>query len=124
MPLNTYTETMGSRLSDLLKFEVNPSLCRETVTLTAAAVTAGAVLGRTTATGAYKAHDPAATDGSEKAIAVALYDAPASGQCIVVRRSAIVAKDALVWKAGMTDAQKAAALQQLADAGIVALDAF
>ncbi len=123
MALITATETELPRLSDLLKYEVNPALCRESVTLTAAAVVAGAVLGRTTATGAYKAHDPIATDGSEVARAVALFDAPASGACIALRRSGVVALQSLVFKAGMTAAQQTTALTQLADAGIVALTA-
>jgi len=124
MSLITATETELPRLSDLLKYEVNQALGRESVTLTAVAVVAGAVLGRITATGKYVAHTPAASDGSEIARAVALFDAPASGACIVLRRMCIVARGALVFAAGMTDVQKTAALTQLADAGIVALAAI
>lgn len=72
----------------------------------------------------YKAFDPANLDGSQVATAILWDDADATSadkkQTVVVRDAEINASE-LVWGSGVTtDPQKAAALVQLATAGIIA----
>lgn len=122
MSLTTTTATMGSRLSDLLKREIDQAWCREQVDLTNAAVDAGQVLCRQS-DGKYRAYDPDADDPADPLpSAVALFAGAANGKVIVARRGVILAASALVHKTGATDEQKAASIQALADAGIVALE--
>lgn len=119
MTLATTTETLEARLSDLLKFEIDPLFCRDTVTLTAVAVDAGTVMGRITADGTYAAYDPDATNGLETAVAVALFDAEASAVTDVAARGVIVSSAHLIWDADTTAAEKAASIIKLAALGIV-----
>ena len=64
MPVLTMSPTLG----DLLKFELNGSYCRETVTLKSGTNYAlGAVLGRITATGKYRLSPAAQVVGDEGA---------------------------------------------------------
>jgi hypothetical protein len=113
--------TMG----DVLKYELNPNLCRETVTLLAgAAYPVGAVLGRITASGKYKLATSGGTDGAQTAAAVLLYAVDASATdaigVVVARGPAIVSKAALVLDASVDDAAKLATKHgQLAALGIV-----
>jgi hypothetical protein len=71
----------------------------------------------------YGAHDPAATDGFELAAALALYPASTgageSAKISAVTRLAEVNGKLLVWADAITDAQKADAVQALADRGII-----
>jgi len=84
---------------------------------------AGTVLGRVTATKKFVAFDPAATDGSQNAAAV-LYES-CDATAADVRRT-ISARDTeiqgavLVWKSGVNDSQKTAALASLAALGLIA----
>lgn len=80
---------------------------------------ANAVLGKVTASGAYVLHDPAASDGSEDAAAILIYPATGTEDAAVLTRHAQVKSAMLVWKSGMTDNQKTAALASLKAAGIV-----
>lgn len=69
--------------------------------------------------------DFTAVDGSEDAygFVIADYDASAADvNGVAIVRDAIIAESALVWPAGATAAQKAAALAQLKAAGIVVRD--
>ncbi|QNT69138.1 head decoration protein [Defluviicoccus vanus] len=125
MPVLTMNQTLG----DLLKFELNGSYCRETVTLKAGtSYPLGAVLGRITASGKYRLSPNAAVtgdEGAETAVAVLLeaVDANAAGQTglIAARGPAIVSKAALVFDASVDDATKTATKHgQLAAAGLVA----
>ena len=72
----------------------------------------------------YVAHDPAATDGSQEACAVALYgvttSASATQKIAAVTRDAEVRLSDLEFKAAISAANKALALDQLRAAGIVA----
>jgi hypothetical protein len=121
MPFNTTSETMGSRLTDLIGWELEQSYCRDLVTLTDAEVSMGAVLARD-ASGDYLAIAPAATDGTEVPRAIAIEDGSAEGQVVVLRRACIVKAGALVWPDGTTDTQKSAAIEALADAGVLVRD--
>ena len=127
MPVLTKAPTLG----DLLKFELNASYCRETVTLKAGtSYPLGAVLGKITASGKYRL-SPAATvvgdEGAETAIAVLLeaIDATAADKTglIAARGPAILSKAALVFDASVDQAaEKTAKYVQLAAAGLVARD--
>lgn len=74
------------------------------------------------AAGKYTIHDPSATDGSAAAAGI-LYEAAdgsaADVQVTITARDSEVNKAELVWKSGVTDNQKTAALAQLAALGIV-----
>lgn len=122
------TLTMAPTLGDLLKYELNASYCRETVTLKAGTNYAlGAVLGKITASGKYRLSPNAVVagdEGAETAVAVliAAVDATAGDKTglVVARGPAIVAKAALVFDASVDNATKKAAKHgQLAGAGIV-----
>ena len=84
----------------------------------------GTVLSRVTASGKLRTLAPAGSDGSQTAVAVLLeyVDATSADQprTVVLSRHAEVVAQALVWPAGITGPQKAAALTQLETAGIVA----
>ena len=73
--------------------------------------------------GKYTGFDPDATDGSHVAVAV-LFDnaraASADVRGVIVARLAEVKAAELVWPAGITDAQKTAALASLAAVNIIA----
>jgi hypothetical protein len=95
-----------------------------TITAGATAFAAGDVFTVTIAagTGEYKAHDPAATDGSEKAAAVlyAAVDASAEAQpCVIHVRDCEVHGEALTWLDTATAAQIAAGTDDLAAVGII-----
>ena len=120
--------TSPATLSDLLKREFDPDYSRETVTIKAGtAYPLGAVLGRVTATGVY-AFSPAASttgsEGAEIANAVLLHPVAASDtdtQAVILARGpVIVADQALVFDATVTDAAaQSLKHQQLAAHGIV-----
>ena len=125
MPVLIASPTLG----DLLKFELNASYCRETVTLKAgAAYPLGAVLGRITASGECRL-SPAAEvigdEGAETAVAVLLEavdatDGAATG-LIAARGPVILADAALVFDASVDQpAEIAAKRNQLAALGLVA----
>lgn len=123
--------TMAPTLGDLLKFELNASYCRESVTLKAGtSYLLGAVLGRITATGKYRlapAAEVAGDEGAEVATAVLIEAADATGGdktgLVVARGPAIVSKAALLFDASVDQpAETAAKHAELAAAGIVPRD--
>lgn len=120
--MTTFTE--GPHTAGYLISEANGTLSREVVTLLAGNnLLPGTVLGRITASDKYTQVAPAATDGSEKAVAVlfAPVDATdADHAAVVTARDAEVAAAALVLPATVTTPQKTAVLDQLASVGIVA----
>ena len=127
MPVLTMTPTLG----DLLKFELNGSYCRETVTLKAGtSYPLGAVLGRITASGKYRlspAAEVVGDEGAETAAAVLLeaVDATAADKAglIAARGPVILSKAAMVFDASVDQpTEKAAKHGQLAAAGLVARD--
>ncbi|MGH7343274.1 MAG: head decoration protein [Candidatus Rokuibacteriota bacterium] len=116
--------TEGMNLGDLLKYEAPNLYSRDQVTVLAGQNLAlGAVAGIVTATGKVKKLDPSATDGSQTAAGVILQpiDATAgdSSDGLLVARHAIAADHALVWPAGITTAEKTAAIAQLKNLGIL-----
>jgi hypothetical protein len=121
--------TMNPTLGDLLKFELQGSYCRETVTLKAGtSYPLGAVLGRITASGKYRL-SPNATvtgdEGAETAVAVLLEAADATTAdtigLIAARGPVIVSKAQLAFDGSVNDAAKKAVKHtQLAAAGLVA----
>lgn len=117
------TKTELSRTGDFLLSEAPGTYSRENEILAAGNLcVAGAVLGVITASGKYAPLGPAANTGVEKAAGVlwSTTDATASDQAIVViKRNAEVKADALLWPAGITAAQKTAAIAQLNELGIV-----
>ena len=123
--------TMAPTLGDLLKFELNASYCRESVTLKAGtSYLLGAVLGQITATGKYRlapAAEVVGDEGAEVATAVLIEAADATGGdktgLVVARGPAIVSKAALLFDASVDQPAETAAKQaELAAAGIVPRD--
>ena len=122
------TLTKGPTLGDLLKYELNGSYNRETITLKSGTnYPLGAVLGKITASSKYR-FSPAAQvvgdEGAETAIAVLIEAVDATGGdqvgLVVARGPAIVSKDALVFDASVDlAAEKTAKHAQLAAVGIV-----
>jgi hypothetical protein len=67
--------------------------------------------------------NPSASDGLQFAAGVLAFDTDATGgatAAVVIARQAIVQRNALVWKSGVTAPQKAVALAQLNTLGILA----
>ncbi|MBF0327256.1 MAG: head decoration protein [Alphaproteobacteria bacterium] len=121
--------TASPTLGDLLKFELNASYTRETVTLKAGtSYPLGAVLGRITASGEYRLSPVAEVvgdEGAEIALAVLLQavdttDGAATG-LIAARGPVILADAALVFDASVDQpAERATKITQLAAMGLVA----
>lgn len=109
---------------EFLLSEGNGDISRENITvLSGQVLLAGAVVGKITAGGKYKEFDPAAVDGSEDAAAILIFDCDATSgdtEKAVIERLAEIKSDLLVWKSGVTDNQKTAALAQLAAKFIIA----
>ncbi len=125
------TLTMAPTLGDLLKYELNGSYSRETVTLKAGTnYVLGSVLGKITATTKYRlspAAEVVGDEGAETAVAVLLeaVDATAADRTgiVIARGPAIMSKAALVFDASVDDDTKKAAKQaELSAAGIVPRD--
>jgi Bacteriophage lambda head decoration protein D len=125
------TLTMSPTLGDLLKFELNTSYSRETVTLKSGTnYKLGSVLGRITASGKYRLSPAAAVtgdEGAETAVAVLIEASDASADektgLVVARGPAIVSKAALVFDASVDQpGEKTAKHAQLAAAGLVPRD--
>ena len=68
----------GKHLGGFLVWEAFRDYTRKTITVAAGTLEPGTVLGRITASGKYAAHDPAAVDGTETAVAVLWGKADAS----------------------------------------------
>lgn len=120
------TLTEPKNLGDLLKYEAPNQYSRDTGVIAAGQTLAlGTVLGRETASGKLRALTPAATNGSQTAVAVLARSADADlidVEALIVARHAIVARSALVWPAGITAAQRAAAEAGLSALGILIRD--
>ncbi len=107
-----------------LASEANDTRSRTQGVLAAAAgnnLKSGAVLGKITASGKYTLLAPTASDGSQTAAAILCWNTDASAadrRTVLIDRDAEVIDTLLIWPAGITDPQKAAALGQLAALGI------
>lgn len=120
--------TQAKNLGDLLKYEAPNLYSREAVTVAAGQNLAlGTVLGKKSADGKLYALAPTASDGTETAVGVLATDTDATlidrDDAILIARHAIVARGALIWPAGITAPQKAAAEVQLMALGILVRDA-
>ena len=115
--MTTYTE--NNRVSDWLKYELNPDFCREQVTIVSGQnLKSGTVLGKITASGKMTAYDDDNGDGSSTAVGILLYDVDATSAdkkgVMIARGPAIISSESLVW-AGTNDAgDKTAGLADLA----------
>ena len=113
-----------NNLGDLLKFEADNLYSRDRVTVAAQqALKLGQVVGRITASGQIAALDPAAADGREQAVGVAIAPiitaAAPSPDGLIVARHATVADHALVWPNAITPEQRAAGTAQLRAIGVL-----
>jgi len=112
--------------TDVVKTEGPNRYSRDEITIASGSgdIEVGEVLGKVTASGKYKPLAPGASDGTQIAARISLQTANAAAadavRVVVLSRHAEVVRQALVWPAGITDSQKAAALAQLETAGIVA----
>lgn len=111
--------------ADIVKDEGKNRFSRDSDTLASGSgiVKIGTVLGKVLASGKFKPLAPTASDGTQIAAAVILQyaDATAADQTVVnLKRRAQVVLQELVWPAGINDAQKNGALDQLAALGIIA----
>ena len=121
------TVSQPKNLGDLLKYEAPNLYSREQDTVAAAQNLAlGTVVSRETATAKLKALDPAASDGTESAVGVLGNAVDATlidrEDAILIARHAILARGALVWPNSISAAQKNAAIQQLAERGVLVRD--
>ena len=116
------THTLPKQLGDLLLVEVSPGWTKQKGLLLLGAVYAlGTVLALVD--GKYQALDPVGEGAAEKAVAVlgeAVDATAADTSGVVIARGAVVDSAELLWPAGITDAKKAIALDQLNALGIVA----
>lgn len=117
----SYTE--GKHAGEFLVSEANGTRSRSTITVASGqTLVAGAVLGKVTATGEYKAYDNATNTGIETAVAV-LWDAvdasAASTVGVAIVRQAEVNQSELTFATTQTAADKTAAYTDLASAGII-----
>ncbi|MDA8449832.1 head decoration protein [Acidovorax sp. GBBC 3332] len=117
------TYTQPKTIADLLIVEVAPGWTKERNTFTAGAVYPfGTVLAKVNTK--VLAIDPAGTGAAKVPYAVAAETVKATAADTVgltIARGATVDADELVWPAGITDAQKAAAIAGLEARGIVAI---
>lgn len=113
-----------NNLGDLLKYEAPNLYSRDVATVAAGQnLVLGTVVGRETATAKLKALDPVATDGTEVAAGVLAANTDASladrDDALLIARHAIVARSALIWPAGITPTEQAAAITQLETRGVL-----
>jgi hypothetical protein len=111
--------------SDVVKTEGRNRISRDEGDLASGngVLAPGVVLGQITASGKLTKLAPAAADGSQNAVAILLenVDATIADQRVVIlARHAEVVSQSLIWPAGITATQQAAALAALEAKGIVA----
>ena len=113
----------GKHPGGFLVWEAFRDYTRETITIAAGTFEPGTVLGRITASGKYAAHDPAAVDGTETAVAVLWGKADASGgdapAVALVRGPAIVNRHDLVFTGTPSEGEMAPAHAALLAEGVL-----
>jgi hypothetical protein len=113
----------GKHAGGFLVWEALRDYTREVVTIASGTLEPGTVLGKITASGKYAAHNPAATDGTETAVAVIWGKADATGgdapAVAIVRGPAIVNRHNLVFAGSPSGAEITAAHAALLDVGIL-----
>lgn len=107
-----------------LKSEANGDLSRDVVTVLSGTgkLPAGMVLGRITASGKVRPYDNDATDGSQTAIGVLLYDVDATSSdvaAVAIVRQAEVFADRLQWASTVAVGERSPAYVELAAAGVI-----
>lgn len=108
--------------------ETSINLSRRVVTIASGSgeLEAGTVLGKITSSGKYAPHDPGKSDGSQTAAAV-LFDrvdaTAADVEAVVSYAATAVNESELIWDAGISDQQRAAAVAALDARQIVVLSA-
>lgn len=114
--------TQSPRAGDFILSLANGTRSLENAILASGVIAvAGEVLGKVTATGKYKKHDPAGLDGTETAAAILHAGADASGAdvaIVIVARDAEVKADGLTWPAGIAAQDKTDAIAALNAVGI------
>ena len=122
--MDVYTE--GRHPGECIIAEEEANYCREVVTVPSGTgiVEPDTVLGKITADGTYIPSDGAADDGSETACAVSIYGCDATDAdakvVAIVRGPATLNRNCLNYTAARNDdAKKAAAIADLASAGII-----
>lgn len=107
----------GKHTGEFLLSEANGTRSREQVTIAAAAaaMVAGTVVGKITASGKYKAYSNVASDGTEVAAGVLMYDVADSASD---QKALIIARDAEVQGSVLTGSD-AAGVTDLAAVGII-----
>ena len=120
--------TQPKDLADLLRFEAESRYSRDRVTLAAGHnLTLGTVVATDTTTGKIAPLDPADTGSLNQASGVLINDCDATSadnpDALLVVRHAVVLRDALIWPTAITAEQKATAITQLHDLGILVRDA-
>jgi hypothetical protein len=115
--MRTATQVENPRALAFLLSEGDGTVSRESVVIAAGKLVAGTVLGKVTASGSYVAHNPAASTGEQNAVAVLGYDVDATSAtqtALAIVREAEVNALKLTFAAGITAAQKTAAITSLA----------
>ncbi len=121
------TLTEGQTPGDFLMFEESAHYSRQEITVAAGAdLEPGTVLGKVTASGAFVACDPAASDGAETAAGVLLTPAAAKGadvpKMVMLARHSQVRRGGLTFGSGITTSgQRDTACDQLNAVGIQTL---
>lgn len=111
-------------VSDLVKYEeecLDYSRNQETVAA-GQNLGIGTVVGKNTDDGKLYALNPSASDGTQNAFGVLIQDVDATlidKTGIVIARHAVLADKAIVWPAGITAPQKAAAIAQMEVKGVL-----
>lgn len=114
--------TEGNNLGDLLKYEVSNLYSRDQITV---AKGQNLKLGTVVALdkdSMVKIINPTATDGTQTAIGVITSDVNSKEgdtKAIIITRISLLADHAVVWPANITEEQKAAAIKQLEERGII-----
>ena len=119
--------TEGRHAGGFITWEAFRDYCREVITIATGGANPvlepGTVLGKITASGKYAAHDPAALDGTETAIAVLWGKADATAAdvdaVVLLRGPAIVNGNDLVFTGALTAPEITAAHTALAAVGIL-----
>lgn len=125
--MTTVTINIPNRPLDAIIDEAPGRHSRDNITLASGAglVAALTVVGKVAASGKFKPYDNAASDGTETAFGVTLYDADATAADALVSaitREASLDRARLQWKTGADDAAKLAAAADLAARFVVLRD--
>ncbi|MFP3015465.1 MAG: head decoration protein [Wolbachia sp.] len=117
------TITEQNNLGDLLKYEASNLYSRDQITVAKGQnLKLGAVVAKKTEDGFIRVLNPTATDGTQTAIGVITSDVNSKDgdtKAIIITRIALLADHAVVWPANITEEQKAAAIKQLEERGII-----